>query len=66
MGLVLWMFMPACQVGSIGPAAGCTLLGLNLNWFMNGVLIAFLGMFFLVPIGLVINVIGSFLKRKHR
>ena len=55
----LWLFMPNCQAGSIGPASGCTLLGLNLNWLMNLFVLAFMGAFLLVPIGLVLYALAK-------
>lgn len=54
----VWLLMPNCQAGSIGPASGCTLLGLNLNWLMNLFVLAFLGAFFLVPLGLLVYSVG--------
>jgi hypothetical protein len=61
---LLWPLMPQCQAGSIGPAAGCSLLGVNLNWFMNLFVIAFMGMFLLSPLGLVVLFIGKYLARR--
>jgi hypothetical protein len=57
--------MPQCQAGSSGPAAGCSLLGINLNWFMNFFVIAFMGVFLLSPVGLVIYFIGKYLARRN-
>jgi hypothetical protein len=62
---VLWLFMPNCRAGSIGPATGCTLLGLNLNGLMNLFVLAFVGAFFLVPLGLGIYAIGRFANRSR-
>ena len=61
---LIWPLMPQCQAGSIGPAAGCSLLGINLNWFMNLFVIAFMGTFLLSPVGLLIFFIGKYLARK--
>jgi hypothetical protein len=61
---LLWPLMPHCQAGSIGPASGCTLLGVNLNGFMNLFVIAFLGAFFLVPAGLLMFFVGRYLARR--
>ncbi len=60
---LLWPLMPGCQAGSIGPASGCVLLGVNLNWLMNLFVLAFLGAFFLVPLGLVIYALGRWQAR---
>ena len=61
----LWMFMPGCQAGSIGPASGCTLMGVNLNRLMNLFVLAFIGAFFLVPLGVVIFAIGKWRSRER-
>ncbi|MBF4987808.1 hypothetical protein [Methylophilus sp. 14] len=64
-GVSAWMFMPGCQAGSIGPASGCILLGVNLNWFINLTILAFMGAFLFVPLGLVIWIVGVFLSPKR-
>jgi hypothetical protein len=64
-GFSLWFLMPHCTAGSSGPADGCTLLGLNLNWFMNLVVLAFLGAFFLVPLGVVIVFVGKYFSQRE-
>jgi hypothetical protein len=48
--------MPGCNVGgSGGPASGCYLFGaVNLNWLVDLGLVAFVGSFITVPVGLVI------------
>ena len=64
-GFSLWYFMPDCKAGSSGPAGGCILLDLNLNWFMNLFVLAFLGTFLLVPVGVLIIVVGGYLSRRE-
>ena len=64
-GFSLWFLMPHCTAGSSGPADGCTLLGLNLNWYMNLTVLAFLGTFLLVPLGVLIVLIGKYLSRRE-
>lgn len=61
---LIWPLMPQCKAGSIGPAAGCVLVGVNLNWFMNLFVIAFIGAFFLVPAGFLVFLFGKFLARR--
>lgn len=64
LAFLIWPLMPGCQTGSIGAASGCSLLGVNLNWFMNLFVVAFVGMFLVSPIGLLVFLIGKFLDRK--
>ena len=62
-GLVLGSLMPNCGAVYSGPANGCVLLGINLNWLINLSLLSYVGAFFLVPIGLFIMLIGAFLYK---
>ena len=62
---LIWPLMPQCQAGSIGPASGCSLLGIDLNGFMNLFVIAFMGLFLLSPVGLLIFFAGRYLARKR-
>lgn len=61
---LIWPLMPQCQAGSIGPATGCILLGMSLDWFMDLFVIAFLGAFLLVPGGLLLAIAGMLLGNK--
>jgi hypothetical protein len=60
LGLLLWLLMPDCKIGSGGPAYGCILLGLDISGPM-GLLVTsgFLGSFFLVPLGIMVFVVGG-------
>ena len=62
-GFGLWSQMPHCGAGDSGPAKGCVLLGINLNWLIDLTVLSFVGAFFLVPIGLLTMLIGAFLYK---
>ncbi len=57
-GIGSMQFMPGCIGGSSGPASGCTLFGLNLNWLVQLGTICFVGSFFALPLGLLIVLCG--------
>ena len=57
-GAVLWPLMPSCRGGS-NAITGCILFGVNLNWLYDLFILAFLGAFFLVPLGILILVVGA-------
>ena len=68
----LWSahFMPGCTGGSSGPASGCLLAGVSVNWFVQLATLAFLASFVTVPVGALVTLSGvamHFLKaRKQR
>jgi hypothetical protein len=62
LGLALSSFMPGCTGGDSGPAAGCILHGVNLNWLIQISILAFMGGFFLVPAGVLVIVIGTLIQ----
>jgi hypothetical protein len=64
-GMNAWMLMPGCKAGSIGPASGCILIGINLNWFIDLTILSFIGAFLFVPLGFVIWIVGVFLSPKR-
>ena len=59
-GLGLSQLMPGCTGGSSGPASGCNLIGVNLDWFIQLATLAFLASFFSVPLG-VAAILGGLL-----
>ncbi len=61
-GAGLSYFMPQCTWAASAPAGGCILLGINLNWLITLATIAFVGSFFAVPFGVVVNIIGIAVK----
>ena len=63
--LLLWRLMPDCQAGSIGWASGCTLLGIDMNGFMNLFVVVFLGSFLLSPVGVVVFLVGKARARRN-
>jgi len=57
--------IPGCVPGgSGGPAYGCFVLGISLNWLINFVTLSFVISFFSVPIGLLVCLVGSFFPNK--
>ena len=59
------LLIPGCTIGgSGGPAFGCKVLGISLNWLITFATPAFVFSFFAVPIGLLICLIGAFLPNK--
>ena len=60
LGISSMALMPGCTGGSSGPASGCYLLGMiNLNWFVQLGVVAFVGSFFAIPIGLLLILLGG-------
>jgi len=57
--------IPGCVPGgSGGPAYGCLVFGISLNWLINFVTLTFVISFFSVPIGILICLVGAFLPNK--
>ena len=56
----LWSthFMPGCTGGSSGPASGCLLAGVSLNWLVQLATLALLASFVAVPVGALIMLCG--------
>ena len=53
--------IPGCTIGgSGGPAFGCRVLGISIDWLVTFATPAFVFSFFTVPIGLLICLGGSF------
>lgn len=59
LGYGIWTLMPGCTGGSGGPPSGCVLFGIGLNWLISLTILAFLGSFFSVPLGLLVMAIAA-------
>jgi len=67
-GLGLTHFMAGCTGGSSGPASGCLLAGVSLNWLVQLATLAFLASFAAVPVGALITLCGvaMLLLKSHK
>lgn len=61
-GIGLMGLMPGCTGGSSGPASGCYLSGLDLNWLVQLSVVSFVGSFIVVPIGVLFVVLSAVVR----